>query len=796
MSFRGNLLRAGIDSDGKIVTVYRNDGRFDISTANSDTTGTIRSAIFTHTEGADSLSKITEVMKVILNSEYTTGDWVNAILGRIDYGSAGDATGGMAAAICAEVNLPAKSCASGSGAIYPLDCEIEAPTSYVSDGNPNTPVAFMKFGLWGSAATQVDSGGYFFHTAGLTAGAGNILSLNSRTLKVDIEGTARYIYLSDTEDDLGAAVFDTIVLDPGRIATGSLAGTATTLAASYTYDSGLYLRYAVTNWTGIGTTFSGAYIRAEATTNTAATRSVYGATIYGSTQVTMTTGQLNGALIYAYKKGSATATINKMYAVQAELTWDADCGTTTLTTEGAIILAKVTGGTLASYTVLHGQILRFGDMNAGSRTYGNGILIEDDADMGGTCLLTTGINMTIGSTTAISISGTCTTGINLAGCTGVGSNIILGGYGRISTSTYAGAALAITSTFTQNEGLYLRYAVASMTGDEFYGTWLRVQTSASLSSKRLTGIEVYAVAEHATGQLRAVQAYAYLKGTGTKTVGPIYAVSAELTCDGSQGTQTITSEAMCLRCKITGGNFNTDTLVHGVQIMSGDMDGGSPTYGNAIHVLDDPNTSGTTVWTTGLNIPIACTTGIDLGGAMTTGINMDGAMDNGIVISSALTTADSKGIKSTISVTAADHGDGYGAHEFDYTITTSAAGHTACLSAWCNIYSGVTLSSGYMTPMSIGIYEDSGATPTNSRMVCGARIQGIIGDTTGWKTLTVFSININSDITALWECTSFHQNTGWYPGTGESGAPSGYMPFMCDANANVKYIRLYDAKES
>lgn len=227
MSFRGNLLRAGIDSDGKVVTVYRNDGRLDVSTRNSDTTGTIRSAILTHTEGADSLTKITEVMKVILDSEYTTGDWVNAIVGRIDYGSAGDAKGGMAAAVCAEVNLPGKGCESGSGAIYPLDLEIEAPTSYVSDANPATPIAFMKFGLWGGAKAQVDSGGYLFHTSGLTAGSGKILSENSRTLKVDIEGTAKYLYLSDTEDDLGTMVVDSISLQTAVTTAINVSGVCT-----------------------------------------------------------------------------------------------------------------------------------------------------------------------------------------------------------------------------------------------------------------------------------------------------------------------------------------------------------------------------------------------------------------------------------------------------------------------------------------------------------------------------------------------------------------------------------------
>jgi len=103
-------------------------------------------------------------------------------------------------------------------------------------------------------------------------------------------------------------------------------------------------------------------------------------------------------------------------------------------------------------------------------------------------------------------------------------------------------------------------------------------------------------------------------------------------------------EAICLRCKITGGNFNTDTLVHGIQIKSGDMDGGSPAYGNAIHILDDAGMAGTTTWTTGINIAIGCADGILISGAMS---------DNALEITSACVTGNSILITSTISGAAA-----------------------------------------------------------------------------------------------------------------------------------------------
>lgn len=226
MSFRGNLLRAGIDSDGKVVTIYRNDGRLDILTAASKTTGTIRSCVLTHTEGANSMTRINETLRVTYESEYYTGDWVNAIVGRIDYGDAGDARGGMAAAICAEMNMPAKSYASIGGPCYSLDCEFNCPTDFVAGDRVVYPIAFIKFGSWGGAKTQFDTEGYLFHTEGLTAGSGGLLSENSRTLRVNIEGADKFIYLSDTEDDLGTMVVDTITVNMAGADGIILAGTA------------------------------------------------------------------------------------------------------------------------------------------------------------------------------------------------------------------------------------------------------------------------------------------------------------------------------------------------------------------------------------------------------------------------------------------------------------------------------------------------------------------------------------------------------------------------------------------
>jgi hypothetical protein len=214
----------------------------------------------------------------------------------------------------------------------------------------------------------------------------------------------------------GDAVTDIHILN-GRMSTSTAAGAALAIGATYLYGEGVELRYQVTNWTGVGSSFKGMYLRAEAATNSAAGKSVYGQEIYGvCNNVTMTTGSLWGALFYAYNKGVGAVTINHMYAVQAELSWDASrTGDCTITTAAACVRAKITGGRCADYTKIHGYVLTIGEMDGDSQTFGNGILMQDDGDMSGTSTLTTGLNIVIGCTTGIAIAGACATGLTFTG---------------------------------------------------------------------------------------------------------------------------------------------------------------------------------------------------------------------------------------------------------------------------------------------------------------------------------------------------------------------------------------------
>jgi hypothetical protein len=216
---------------------------------------------------------------------------------------------------------------------------------------------------------------------------------------------------------LGINAQDAQILHSARIATGTAGGTSIAIdATDFQWSEAFELRYHISDWadTYTLTEFKGIYLRVENREANAAA-SIYGAQIYGVANA-VNTGSVWGALVYGYAKGALGITIGNLYGIQSEISWDAGSAAQTITTEATPFLGKVTGGQLSDYTKVHGMILRFGDMDGGSRTYGNGIKIEDDGDMSGTCVLTTGINIAIGCTTGISLSGTMTTGINIGAC--------------------------------------------------------------------------------------------------------------------------------------------------------------------------------------------------------------------------------------------------------------------------------------------------------------------------------------------------------------------------------------------
>jgi len=211
----GGPVNVGEDGTGYDVTFYgetascltkldASEDLFSVDQTNASTSGTERAMTVTLTQtGAGAIS---EALYAKVIADVKTGSWVNALAGRIDYttGTSGDASGGMAAAICGEINLPPKT--GSGGAYYAIDLEVEAPENFESNTTPTSfPMAYLRTGLFGNSTAKGDwqDYGYIFHFDDLTDASGNVWYDN--TLRVLVEGSAFYIPLSDAEGEYSSA---------------------------------------------------------------------------------------------------------------------------------------------------------------------------------------------------------------------------------------------------------------------------------------------------------------------------------------------------------------------------------------------------------------------------------------------------------------------------------------------------------------------------------------------------------------------------------------------------------------
>lgn len=199
---------------------------------------------------------------------------------------------------------------------------------------------------------------------------------------------------------LGNAVADTAIVN-SRVSTGSAAGTALDFGSTYTYGEAMELRSKVSDWTGIGSAFRGMYVRSEFGVASSG-KGITGIEAYGVDN-NFGGGDVTGVRAYGYVKGTTAKTVGPVYGLHGELTFDAGASTKTITTEASAGLLKITGGVVDTFTKLHGLIVRAGDMDGQSRTYGNGILVQDDGDMAGTITWTRGLKLSSPSTADIEL---------------------------------------------------------------------------------------------------------------------------------------------------------------------------------------------------------------------------------------------------------------------------------------------------------------------------------------------------------------------------------------------------------
>lgn len=400
--------------------------------------------------------------------------------------------------------------------------------------------------------------------------------------------------------------------------------------------------------------------------------------------------------------------------------------------------------------------------------------------------------------------------------------------GRLSTSTVAGAALAIdATTYQYAHGAYLRYNVAdwadTYTLTDFRALYLRAETNEANATGSLYGAEVYGVANNVGVQhLKGILSYAYIKGTTAKTVATAYGVHAELSWDAGAASTTISTEMAPILAKITGGAANDYTKIHGMIIRSGDMDGSSRTYGNGILIQDDADMSGTITWTTGINITSSCTTGITLAtGTFTTGINVGGTLTTGVIIgasttglslnaatttaisvsgatTTAIATSGTSGsatgrvLKGQMTVNNAAYGDGYGLMESELTLTGTDADHVAAFTSWINMTSGTHGAGGlFIAAQNNGIYEESGATITNANVIYGMRAQCVMTDTDA-AGIFPFSLNVlgpTNVTTALFYVNAAASEMGEISNAGSD--TSKLVPLYKTSGGTIGYVKIY-----
>lgn len=137
-----------------------------------------------------------EVLKSTLTAAVQVGNYANAVVGKIDFGTAGYVTG-LAGAVCAEIDLPSTNPVGGAGTYTCFEGEMIVPS-----GNTSTvPVSFINLNLSGAGKANFDTNGYILDIQGLTVASGKVFQANTaaaatHALRIRIGTTAYYIMLT------------------------------------------------------------------------------------------------------------------------------------------------------------------------------------------------------------------------------------------------------------------------------------------------------------------------------------------------------------------------------------------------------------------------------------------------------------------------------------------------------------------------------------------------------------------------------------------------------------------------
>lgn len=272
-----------------------------------------------------------------------------------------------------------------------------------------------------------------FATQGNSTFGNEASDINLFTGMLQASTTAMFTATSTFYGDvvLGDAAADTTIVN-GRISTGSLAGSALSLGATYPYTEGAELRYTVTDWTGIGnSTFEALYLRSQINTANAS-GNLKGLELYASNNG-VALGSIEGAYIEAHiKPVSDNTTVGPIFGTESNISLYGPSvagklltlATTTTDSIGAAAgrftlglpspgsSSQVAG--LKYYDAVAGVLIE--TTGAETKTLGSGLIIRNNPLTSGYVYTwTKGIQVTSKALTGLSLEGAMTTGISISG---------------------------------------------------------------------------------------------------------------------------------------------------------------------------------------------------------------------------------------------------------------------------------------------------------------------------------------------------------------------------------------------
>jgi hypothetical protein len=297
----------------------------------------------------------------------------------------------------------------------------------------------------------------------------------------------------------GDASMDTLVLK-GRMSTGTAAGSAIDIDATYTYGELFELRSDISSWSGCGDSFNGMYFRTSASLGNASGE-IHSMYVYGVSNITSGTDGLsliNPLYVeMLVKAGTGSKTFTTCKAIEANISIEnPTSGTLTFTNNVYALEAKVqTGSGIADYTKFCG--IKIGGRNDGAvKVYGNALDIADPEAT--VCTWTNGVSISTACATGINVSGATTTGLNI---TGNSTDAI-----KIQTGTFTDAIeIAGTTTNGINIGATSGYGIgigATATGIQVTGA---TTTAITITGACGTALNIAETGTAATG--KAIKSY-------------------------------------------------------------------------------------------------------------------------------------------------------------------------------------------------------------------------------------------------------------------------------------------------